>query len=184
MNKGVRIVGLLLALALLILSPNLAGYFGEKQTRESEEKIFIIPEKNLQITAHENYEDITARNNFDLQLEWADIYLSVFTFDKTWVNEEITRKDVYHSQNDEILKFRKNIEILEEETTEETKNGAVTRTLYQAKYKGKKNVYDFYLFEFDSTDTFAWVAITASPLNYKVNGEHVINAAYTIEPTK
>ena len=64
MNKGVRIVGLLLALALLILSPNLAGYFGEKQTRESEEKIFIIPEKNLQITAHENYEDITARNNF------------------------------------------------------------------------------------------------------------------------
>ena len=182
MKLGVRIFFIIVGICLIIFSPKIAGYFTEKQEQEKIEVVFPISEYNLQITADERYEDVTAEGNFDLQLKKGDLYISIFAFDESWLKEGQTTKDIYQYQNEDILSLRTDVEVVKEETTEKTELGKITRTLFQGKRMGTKYSFDCYLVEFDDVDTFAWVVVTDTPANYEIIEEYVKNIVYSLEP--
>jgi len=177
-----RFLLLAVAIGIMISAPQIASYFAGKEDQEKIDVVFPIEGYDLQITADERYEDVTEDGNFDLQLNMSDIYLSLYAFDRSWLREGQTTKDIYNLQNEDLWKYRTDVEVLEEESTRKIKNGSVTRTLYQAKKMGLQNIYDCYLIEFDVTDTFAWVVVTASPADYKVNGKYLQNVVLSLEP--
>ena len=159
------------------------GY--DNKPEEPETKSVRTIEKNgLQITADEQYEDITEDGDFDLQLKDGDRYISVYDFDQSWLKKGQTAKDVFVMQNENLFRGMTDVIALGEESAEETPYAAVTRRLYQGKLMERELVYDCYLFHFYDSHKFAWVLITTNLQDYEQNSEKlrkVVHSLRTIE---
>ena len=183
MKLAMRIFVIILGIGIMVFSPKIAGYFAAKQDADKVDVVFPVHGYDLQITADERYEDVTEKGDFDLQLKESDAYISIYAFNPEDLSEGQTQKDLYYLQNQNLFSLRTDLKIIENESTENADKKTITRTLYQAKNMGAKNVYDCYLFEFEATDTFAWVLITTTPANYEVNGKYLRNVVYSLEPS-
>lgn len=142
---------------------------------------FTIEKNGLQITADEQYENITEEGDFDLQLKHENRYISVYDFDQSWLQKGQTAKDVFEMQNENLFSGMTDVIALEEESTEETPYAEVTRRLYQGKIMERELVYDCYLFHFHDSHKFAWVLITTTLEDYEKNGEELRKVARSLK---
>lgn len=148
---------------------------------KSQEKVFVIEDYNLELTATNEWEE-TSGTAFDLKITDDNSYISVMSYFSIDLAKEDTPQSIYQLQNEDIFSKRDNVEVIEELSTTEV-NGKIMETmLYSAERDGARNYYYSTLVTFRETeDVFAWVIITGTPSYLVNNKEKLMGIVSTLE---
>lgn len=139
-----------------------------------QEKVFLVEDYNLKITADDTFEDKTG-GSFDLQITNDKSYVSIMAYKYEDLAEGQTTLDIYDAQHEDLMGKRENVSTLEERKTEEKSEYTLTQTLFSAENDGVKNYYLSYLVDFKDDGTFAWVLVTGTPSYIKSQREYFHN---------
>ncbi len=139
-----------------------------------QEKVFLVENYNLKITADDTFKDKTG-GSFDLQITNEQSYVSIMAYKYEDLSEGQTTMDIYDAQHEDLLGKRENVSTIEERKTEEKSEYTLTQTLFSAENNGVENYYLSYLIDFKDYGTFAWVMVTGTPSYIKSQREYFHN---------
>ena len=152
-------ISLLVTTTLLVCNVN-----AEAQSVELE-KSFVVKNYKVSISFPKKWKVETKNNNpFDLQCTNGSAFASVFVFYKVDLKKGQTPMNIFHIQNDDIIRKRSEVEIINEEKTEKLDTKKIHSLLFSAEKDGSKNYYYCNLVEFDEgSDRFVWILFTSLP---------------------
>lgn len=148
---------------------------------EPAEKVFSVEAYGLQLTADTSFAEATA-GEFDLQIKNDYAYISIMAYRYTDLSEELTPLQAFQMQNEDIFSRREEVQLLEEEKTESFSDHTLTKALYSAKRDGVKNHYAMYLVDFPEKEIFAWVLVSAMPVDMESEGETLHKIVSSLKP--
>lgn len=153
---------------------------------KNEDIVYTIEDYGLSVTVDGDFSERETDTNFDLQITDSNAYMMVMAYKSEDLAQGQVPKEFYEYHNTELFsnEERKNVTVIEEETTTLKDNKTITKTIYSAEYEGNKNYYASYFVEFSDFDTFAWVLFTCYPSVYKANSERYQTFVENIQPIR
>ena len=142
------------------------------QPAKSAEKVFVIDNYDLQITADSSFSENTG-GEFDLQITNDNAYISIMAFAYIDIPSDLTPMDIFELQNEEIFNRRDSVRVVEEVETKDIAQGQVRQAVYSAEKDGNKNYYATYLIDMPEEEVCAWVLVTAMPSYMDKNREYL-----------
>lgn len=147
------------------------------------ETVFTIDNYHLQITADSTFNEKTD-GDWDLQITNENAYISIMAYKHIDISENLTPLDIYDMQNEELIRQRTAVNVIEKSKTQTFSQQVVTHALYSAENDGVKNYYATYLIELPNDETFAWVLVSAMPSYLDENKEYLHNIVCSLSTIK
>ena len=139
---------------------------------------FPIIEYGLSVKSNTDFEAVSDKGNWDLQITNGDIYFSVMAYKTIDLAEDQTPNDVYTIQNKQLFENRENVQTVIATKNVSHQGRNITHTRYSAESDVGKNYYDSFLVTFDGNpDVFAWILATGVPSTmdeYKATIEEMV----------
>lgn len=144
-------------------------------------KTFEIASYGVQITADGSFSENT-EGAWDLQITDGSVYVSVMVYKYSDLGEDMTPRDVYDVQNEDIFSRRDNVKTISAEKSTELDGKNMIYTRYSAESDGFKNYYDSYLVDIPASETLAWILITGVPSNVENRTAELEKIASSLSP--